>query len=75
MIPESQPLVSVITPVYNMGQFLPECIEGVLMQTYKNFEYIIVNNCSKDNTLEIASAYAKKILASAFITMKNLLVS
>ena len=60
MIPESQPLVSVITPVYNMGQFLPECIESVLMQTYKNFEYIIVNNCSKDNTLEIASAYAKK---------------
>jgi glycosyltransferase involved in cell wall biosynthesis len=60
MIPEFQPLVSVITPVYNMGQFLPECIESVLMQTYKNFEYIIVNNCSTDNTLEIASAYAKK---------------
>ncbi|MGA2515996.1 MAG: glycosyltransferase family 2 protein [Thermodesulfobacteriota bacterium] len=60
MIPESQPLVSVITPVYNMGQFLPECIESILMQTYKNFEYIIVNNCSTDNTLEIASAYAKK---------------
>jgi len=60
MIPESQPLVSVITPVYNMGQFLPECIESVLTQTYKNFEYIIVNNCSTDNTFEIASTYAKK---------------
>ena len=57
---ESQPLVSVVTPVYNMGPFLPECIESVLRQTYRNFEYIIVNNCSTDNTLEVALAYAKK---------------
>jgi glycosyltransferase involved in cell wall biosynthesis len=57
---ESQPLVSVVTPVYNMGNFLAECIESVLRQTYKNFEYIIVNNCSTDRTLEIALSYAKK---------------
>jgi glycosyltransferase involved in cell wall biosynthesis len=60
MISESQPLVSVVTPVYNMGQFLAECIESVLRQTYNNFEYIIVNNCSTDNSLEIASTFAKK---------------
>jgi glycosyltransferase involved in cell wall biosynthesis len=57
---EYQPLVSVVTPVYNMGSFLPECIESVLAQTYKNFEYIIVNNCSTDDSLEIALSYAKK---------------
>jgi len=57
---ESQPLVSVVTPVYNMGSFLPKCIESVLAQTYKNFEYTIVNNCSTDNSLEIALSYAKK---------------
>jgi len=57
---ESQPLVSVVTPVYNMGSFLPECIESVLAQTYKNIEYIIVNNCSTDNSLEIALSYEKK---------------
>jgi glycosyltransferase involved in cell wall biosynthesis len=54
------PLVSVLTPVYNMGKFLAECIESVLTQTYENFEYIIVNNCSTDNTLEIALSYASK---------------
>jgi glycosyltransferase involved in cell wall biosynthesis len=53
-------LVSVITPVYNMGSFLAECIESVLRQTHKNFEYIIVNNCSTDQTLEVALRYAKK---------------
>jgi glycosyltransferase involved in cell wall biosynthesis len=55
-----EPLVSVLTPVYNGEAFLAECIESVLNQTYKNFEYIIVNNCSKDGTLDVALAYAKK---------------
>lgn len=55
-----QPLVSVVTPVYNGERYLEECIESVLSQTYGNWEYIIVNNCSKDRTLEIAQKYAEK---------------
>jgi glycosyltransferase involved in cell wall biosynthesis len=55
-----QPLVSVVTPVFNGEDFLAECIESVLKQTYQNYEYIIVNNCSTDRTLQIASDYAKK---------------
>jgi glycosyltransferase involved in cell wall biosynthesis len=55
-----EPLVSVLTPVYNGEAYLAECIESVLAQTYRNFEYTIVNNCSKDRTLEIALSYAKK---------------
>jgi len=55
-----QPLVSVLTPVYNGGSYLAECIESVLSQTYENFEYIIVNNCSTDDTLEIANAFAAR---------------
>jgi len=54
-----EPLVSVITPAYNMGRFLPECIESVLAQTYRNFEYIIVDNCSTDGTPEIVERYAR----------------
>jgi glycosyltransferase involved in cell wall biosynthesis len=55
-----QPLVSVLTPVYNGADFLAQCVESVLAQTYQNFEYIIVNNCSTDRSLEIALAYAKE---------------
>jgi glycosyltransferase involved in cell wall biosynthesis len=55
-----QPLVSVLTPVYNGADFLVQCVESVLAQTYQNYEYIIVNNCSTDRTLEIALDYAKK---------------
>ncbi len=55
-----QPLVSVLTPVYNGAAYLADCIESVLGQTYRNFEYIIVNNCSTDETLKIAERYASK---------------
>jgi glycosyltransferase involved in cell wall biosynthesis len=57
---QSQPLVSVVTPVYNGEKYLAECIESVLAQTYDNWEYIIVNNCSTDRTLEIAQHYAQQ---------------
>jgi glycosyltransferase involved in cell wall biosynthesis len=57
---DSQPLVSVVTPVYNGEKYLAECIESVLAQTYQNWEYIIANNCSTDRSLEIAQHYAQK---------------
>ena len=54
------PFVSVITPCYNGAAFIGECIDSVLAQTHGNFEYILVNNCSKDNTLQIMKDYAAK---------------
>jgi glycosyltransferase involved in cell wall biosynthesis len=57
---DKQPLVSIVTPVYNGGKYLRECIESVLNQTYTNFEYIIVNNKSKDRTLAIAQEYQQR---------------
>jgi glycosyltransferase involved in cell wall biosynthesis len=53
-----EPLVSVLTPAYNRAEFLSECIESVQAQTYSNWEYIIVNNCSTDDTLDVARRYA-----------------
>ncbi|WP_028585953.1 glycosyltransferase family 2 protein [Desulfogranum mediterraneum] len=53
-----EPLVSVVTPVYNGEKYLEACVKSVLSQSYGNFEYIIVNNCSTDNTLEVAQRCA-----------------
>ena len=55
-----RPLVSVVTPVYNTANFLAECIESVLAQSYRNFDYVIVNNCSTDDSLAIARHYASR---------------
>ena len=57
---QSQPLVSIVTPAYNEEQHLSECIESVLAQTYSNWDYTIVNNCSTDGTLAIAQKYAAR---------------
>ena len=57
---EKEPLVSIITPLYNSEKFIAETIESVIAQTYKNWEMIIVNDCSKDNGASIVKEYSKK---------------
>lgn len=57
---DEEPLVSVVTPVYNGAEFIRECIESVLAQTYEKWEYVIVDNCSTDGTLEIAREYEER---------------
>ena len=53
-------LISIILPVYNGEKYLAMSIESCLNQTYKNIELIIVNDCSTDQTLNIARGYAKR---------------
>jgi glycosyltransferase involved in cell wall biosynthesis len=54
------PVVSVLTPVYNGEQYLEECIQSVLRQTYHDWDYIIFDNSSTDGTAAIAEHYAAK---------------
>ncbi|MBI4833572.1 MAG: glycosyltransferase [Planctomycetes bacterium] len=56
-MPEYVPLVTVIMPTYNHGQFIGEAVESVLNQTYKNIELIIIDNYSEDNTEKIVSSF------------------
>jgi glycosyltransferase involved in cell wall biosynthesis len=55
-----EPLVSIVTPMHNEAERLAECIESILAQTYENWDYTIVDNCSTDGSLEIARRYAAK---------------
>ena len=55
-----QPLVSVVTPMHNEAEYISECIESVIAQTYQHWEYTIVDNCSSDESSDIALRYAAK---------------
>ena len=68
-----QPLVSVLMTSYNREKYIAEAIESVLNSTYKNFELIIVDDASIDNTAKIAREYEKKDeRVSVFVNDKNL---
>jgi glycosyltransferase involved in cell wall biosynthesis len=71
--PAPPPLVSVVTPFYNIAPYLAECIESVLAQSYTNFEYILVDNCSTDGSTKIAEGYARRDPRIRFIRRSQLL--
>jgi len=51
------PLVSIVLPTYNRAQILPRAIKSILGQTYQNFELIVVDDCSTDNTVEVMGQF------------------
>lgn len=53
-------LVSIILPVYNGAKYLSESIDSIVSQSYKNWELLIIDDCSTDSSPEIATLYANK---------------
>lgn len=56
----NKPLVSIILPTYNRGHLLPRAIKSILAQTYQNFELIVVDDVSTDNTKEVVANFKDK---------------
>jgi len=58
---EDRPSVSVVIPTYNCARYLPEAVDSVLAQTYRDFETIVVDDGSTDNTPEVLAPYGDQI--------------
>jgi len=67
-----EPKISIITLTYNHEKYIAECIESVLAQTYSNWEMIIVNDGSTDNTKDIVESYMIKDSRIKLLNQKNL---
>lgn len=57
---KTQPLISVIVPVYNVEKYISRCLHSIYEQTYKNLEIILIDDGSTDSSLSILDKYAKK---------------
>lgn len=68
---KNSPLVSVIIPCYNQGKYLTDAIESVLSQSHTNWECIIINDGSTDNTRDIALRYANAHSKIKYIEQPN----
>ena len=67
----NEPLVSIIVPCYKQAIFLPETLNSVIAQTYRNWQCIIVNDGSPDNTSEVAKTYCKKDTRFLLLEQEN----
>ena len=52
------PKISVIVPMYNVEKYLKTCVDSILNQTFKDFELLLIDNCSTDKTFEIAKSFS-----------------
>ena len=68
----NEPIISVIMPVFNGGDLLNKAIEPILGQTFENFEFIIINDGSTDETAEVVRGYASSDSRIIFIDQDNI---
>ena len=73
----SAPTISVIIPMYNAEKYIAECLDSVLVQTFQDFEVILVNDASTDGSRQIAESYLEKFggRLAIYDNQKNLGVS
>ena len=68
----NKPVVSIGLPVYNGQKYLRQAVDSILSQSHKDFELLIMDNASTDNTEQICREYIEKIVASSIIEIEKI---
>ena len=68
---KTNPLISIIVPVYNTAKYLPRCLNSIIHQTYPNIEIIIVDDGSTDNSATVIKSYTQKDTRIKLVHQKN----
>ena len=64
-------LISIIVPIYNVENYLRECLDSIQKQTYTNFECLLINDGSPDNSAEICREYVSKDFRFKYFEKEN----
>lgn len=64
-------MISIIIPVYNVGEYIKECLDSILVQTYKDLQVLIVDDGSTDNTMNVVKEYEDKFKDLTILYQKN----
>ena len=62
------PAISVVIPMYNVEKYIGDCLDSLLNQTFQNFEVIVVDDCSTDNSRAVVESYAEKFGGRLILT-------
>ena len=68
---ESKALISIIVPIYNVENYLRQCLDSILSQSYQNFECLLVNDGSPDNSADICREYVEKDYRFRYFEKEN----
>ena len=68
----NSPAISIVIPMYNVEKYIETCIDSILLQTFQNFEVIVVDDCSTDRSLEVVrKKYSNELRVKIFHQIKN----
>ena len=70
----NNPLVSIVVPIYNMGDKIELCVKSILCQDYSNYEVILVDDGSQDNSLEVCNRILILQKASIYIFLMRMTI-
>ena len=68
-------LISIIVPIYNVENYLRQCLDSIVSQTYQNFECLLINDGSSDNSADICREYIEKDSSFRYFEKENVGVS
>lgn len=56
----NQPIITVVLPVYNVAAYIQECLDSIFNQTFQDFEILVIDDCSTDNTVQVIESLASE---------------